>query len=130
PVTPARPGAVRPRAEYQTYNPDWFKTEAPVTPAGAPTAEAPLPYTPEAAAARAAQPQPATEPVGGNVAGFEKVYGPGEIPAGETISPEAAWDAAHARAQSGKAQPYGFVDRAKTGAITPEEMGDLIYEHH
>jgi hypothetical protein len=64
------------------------------------------------------------------VKGFEKVYGEGEIPVGETVSPEDAWDTASARAQSGKAQPYGFVDRAKTGAITPEEMGDLIYEHH
>lgn len=97
---------------------------------GNPIPVTPEPYTPEAAAARATEPQPATEPVGGNVAGFEKVYGPGEIPAGETISPEGAWDEASARAQSGKAQPYGFVDRAKTGAITPEEMGDLIYEHH
>jgi hypothetical protein len=68
--------------------------------------------------------------VGGNVAGFEKVYGPGEVPAGPTLTPEDAWDAAHARSQSGKAQPYGFVDRARSGAITPEEMGDLIYEHH
>jgi hypothetical protein len=71
-----------------------------------------------------------TQPVGGNVAGFEQVYGAGEVPAGPTLTPEDAWDAAKLRTQLGQSNPYGFVARAKTGAITPAEMGDLIYEHH
>jgi hypothetical protein len=76
-------------------------------------------------------PQPAaTQPVGGNVAGFEQVYGAGEVPAGPTLTPEDAWDSAKLRAQLGQSNPYGIVARAKTGAITPAEMGDLIYEHH
>lgn len=78
-----------------------------------------------------APPQQAPEPgaIGANVKGFEQTYGAGEIPAGETITPSDAWDAAAERSATGKAQPYGITDRARTGAITPEEMGDLIYEH-
>src|ERR1041385_283703 len=76
------------------------------------------------------QPPPENIPaVGANVKGFEQTYGTGEIPAGETVTPEDAWNAAAARAQPGQAKPYDFVDRAKTGAITPEELADLIYEH-
>ncbi len=73
--------------------------------------------------------QPKPEEVGTNVKGFEKIYGAGEIPAGGSITPEEAWDIASERAATGKADPYGIVDRARTGAITPDEMGDLIYEH-
>lgn len=67
--------------------------------------------------------------VGANVKGFEQIYGEGEIPAGDVLSPEEEFQAAQDRANTGKADPYGIVDRARTGQITPDEMGDLIYEH-
>lgn len=66
---------------------------------------------------------------GANVKAFEQTYGEGEIPTGATLSPEEEFIAAGERAAAGKSNPYGFVDRAKTGAITPHEMADLIYEH-
>ncbi len=84
---------------------------------------------PEAEETPAVAEQPKSEEVGTNVKGFEKIYGAGEIPAGGSITPEEAWDIASERAATGKADPYGIVDRARTGAITPDEMGDLIYEH-
>jgi hypothetical protein len=102
-------------------------TVAPETPGGVPVADIP----PEDVKYAGGEPVPqaATEPVGGNVAGFEKTYGPGEIPAGETLLPEEAFAKAQARMASGVAKPYSFVARAKTGAITPTEMGDLVAEH-
>jgi hypothetical protein len=141
--------------DHQPVPSDWAY---PVPPPGTPLQGVPLVLNGETPAANAAagaaqrQPQPqlpaipagdegyagvtpqtttpATEGVGGNVAGFEQVYGAGEVPAGPTLTPEDAWDSAKLRAQLGQSNPYGIVARAKTGAITPAEMGDLIYEHH
>jgi hypothetical protein len=130
PVMPSETASIADLIRQQPQEPTLVDKIAQAQAAQPPAVEAPLPYTREAAEARAAQPQAApSEAVSSNVKGFAQTYGPGEIPAGPTITPEDAWDAAAERSATGKAQPYSFVDRARTGAITPEEMGDLIYEH-
>jgi len=131
-----------PKLEVRTRvgetTPLWGEPEgAPGTQEPVPAGESVAPATPQRP--HAPKPIVATLPAGSkppvqtvvesNVKGFEKAYGKGTIPPGQVLSPEEEWAAAEKRAQRGQAKPYDFVDRARTGQITDDEMGDLVYEH-
>lgn len=74
------------------------------------------------------EPLPAVE-TGASAKAFEEIYGQGEIPIGEGRSPEEMFAQAQERMATGRADPYGTVARARTGAITPDEFADLVVEH-
>lgn len=98
-------------------------------------------WKPESALKRQAQPEqpvqgggetstaPEIAP-GANVAGFEQVYGGGEIRPGGSLTPEDAWNQAQADRANPNLDPYRLVGKVQSGGmLQPREMGELIAEH-
>jgi hypothetical protein len=74
-------------------------------------------------------PPPAEPPVSGVSAGaFERTYGAGEIPTGQSMSPEDIFAQGKADLAAG-VDPYSFAVRARTGDVSPRELGQLAAEH-
>lgn len=74
------------------------------------------------------EPIPPVETGGINARSFEKIYGEGEIPVGESITPEQIFNQGQVDLASG-IDPYSFAARARTGNVTPRELGLLAAEH-
>jgi hypothetical protein len=68
------------------------------------------------------------ETIGPNVKGFDKIYGPGEISPGKSITSEKLFEQGQSDLSAGK-DPYAFSDRARTGDVSPRELGLLAAEH-
>jgi hypothetical protein len=67
--------------------------------------------------------------MGGVSAGaFERLYGEGEIPVGESMTPEDIFARGQADLAAG-ADPYALAGKARTGDVSPRELGLLAAEH-